>query len=68
MADLAGKHGVVFVNLFAPTQRLYQSADRPLTINGVHLNDDGYKQLAPVLDAALFGPRPASQGRHESPV
>ena len=60
MAELAGKHGVVFVDLFTPTQRLYQSADHPLTINGVHLNDEGYKQLAPVLDAALFGPRPAS--------
>ena len=60
MAELAGKHGVAFVDLFAPTQRLYQSADHPLTINGVHLNDEGYKQLAPVLDAALFGPRPAS--------
>jgi glucose/arabinose dehydrogenase len=60
MAELAGKHGVAFVDLFAPSQRLYQSADHPLTINGVHLNDEGYKQLAPVLDAALFGPRPAS--------
>jgi glucose/arabinose dehydrogenase len=60
MAELAAKHGVAFVDLFAPSQRLYQSADHPLTINGVHLNDEGYKQLAPVLDAALFGPRPAS--------
>ena len=59
MAELAGKHGVVFVNLFAPTQQLYQAADHPLTINGVHLSDEGYQQLAPVLDEALFGPRPA---------
>ncbi len=60
MAELAKKHGVVFVDLFTPTQQLYQSAQRPLTINGIHLSDGGYKQLAPVLDAALFGPKPAS--------
>ena len=60
MAELAGKHGVLFVNLFTPTQKLYQSAEHPLTINGVHLSDEGYRQLAPVLDEALFGPRPAS--------
>ena len=60
MAELARKHGVVFVDLFAPTQKLYQSAEHPLTINGIHLSDEGYKQLAPVLDEALFGPRPAS--------
>ena len=60
MAELAAKHGVVFVNLFAPTQHLYQSADHPLTINGVHLGDEGYKQLASVLDEALFGAPPSS--------
>jgi glucose/arabinose dehydrogenase len=60
MAELAKKHGVVFVDLFTPTQKLYESAAHPLTINGIHLSDEGYKQLAPVLDAALFGPRPES--------
>ena len=62
MAELARKHGVLFVNLFTPTQKLYQSAEHPLTINGVHLSDEGYRQLAPVLDEALFGPaRPRSR-------
>ena len=60
MAEIARKHGVVFVDLFAPTQKLYQAAAHPLTINGVHLSDEGYRQLAPVLDEALFGPRPVS--------
>ncbi len=58
MAELARKHGVLFVDLFTATQKLYRSANRPLTINGVHLSDEGYRQLAPVLDEALFGPGP----------
>ena len=60
MAELAGKHGAVFVDLFTPTQKLYQSAEHPLTINGIHLSDEGYRRLAPVLDLALFGARPSS--------
>ena len=34
-------------------------ANGPLTINGVHLNERGDEQIARVIDAALFGPRPA---------
>jgi lysophospholipase L1-like esterase len=56
MADVAQAHGVVFVDLFTPTKALYAKADRPLTINGIHLSDAGYAALAPVLDTALFGP------------
>ena len=58
MAELAGKYGVVFVDLFTPTKELYQTSSRPLTINGIHLNDEGYRQLAAKLDLALFGPPP----------
>jgi glucose/arabinose dehydrogenase len=58
MADLAQRHGVVYVDLFAPTKRLYETTDRRLTINGIHLNDEGYRRLANVLDEVLFGPRP----------
>ncbi len=60
MAELAAKHGVFFIDLFTPSKRLYASAKDPLTINGIHLNDEGYRLLAPVLDEALFGPRPAT--------
>jgi glucose/arabinose dehydrogenase len=60
MAKLAGKHGVVFVDLFAPTKRLYESGGEPLTINGIHLSDSGYRRLAPIMDQALFGAPPSS--------
>jgi lysophospholipase L1-like esterase len=54
MAELAGKHGVVFVDLFTATKQLYLDSSRPLTINGIHLNDEGYRLLAPMLERALF--------------
>jgi glucose/arabinose dehydrogenase/lysophospholipase L1-like esterase len=55
MAEVAGKQNVVCVDLFTPTKRLYDASSHPLTINGIHLNDEGYRQLAPVLAEALFG-------------
>lgn len=52
---VATAKGVLFVDLFAPTQKLFAAADKPLTINGIHLGDEGYRQLASILDAGLFG-------------
>ncbi|MGO9469814.1 MAG: PVC-type heme-binding CxxCH protein [Isosphaeraceae bacterium] len=59
MAVAARKHGVIFVDLYTPSAQLYASASHPLTINGIHLSDEGYERLAPIMDEALFGPRPA---------
>jgi putative heme-binding domain-containing protein len=57
---LAAAHqGVVFADLFTPTLRLMAQAPKKLTFNGIHLTDYGYQQVAPLLDTALFGPRPA---------
>ena len=62
MAEVAEQQGVRFVDLYTPSKKLMAAAE-DMTINGVHLNDDGYRQLAPVMDEALFGPRPqASAG------
>ena len=59
MAEVAKARGVTFVDLFGPTLKLYAGEKEPLTINGVHLNERGDERLAHVLDAALFGDRPA---------
>ena len=61
MAEAAQKAGVPFVELFTPTIALYEKEDKPLTINGVHLNERGDQAVAAVLDEALFGPRPDAQ-------
>ncbi len=63
MADVARAKGVVFVDLFAPTQALYAKAKAPLTINGIHLTAEGDRQLAETIDAALFSSDPSPSGR-----
>jgi glucose/arabinose dehydrogenase len=60
MAKLAKDAGVVFIDLFKPSKELYDTSPQPLTINGIHLSDDGYRQLAPKMDEALFGPHTAA--------
>lgn len=53
MARVANEKGVTFVDLFAPTKALYEAIDEPLTINGIHLNERGNRELAKVIVGAL---------------
>jgi putative heme-binding domain-containing protein len=55
MEEVCRSKGVVFVDLFAPTKRLYESAATPLTINGIHLLDHGDRAVAEVIAKTLFG-------------
>ena len=55
LASAANETGVAFVDVFTPTLSLFEESDERLTLNGAHLNDKGYAQLAPLLDTALFG-------------
>jgi glucose/arabinose dehydrogenase/azurin/lysophospholipase L1-like esterase len=59
MAEVAQAKSVRFVDLFTPSRQLYTSAKSPLTINGVHLNADGNRRIAEVIDRDLFGAAPA---------
>lgn len=55
LQEVAEKTGVSFVDLFHPTKQLFETSDERLTLNGAHLNDDGYRALAPIFMEALFG-------------
>jgi len=55
MREVCQAKSVPFVNLFHPTQRLYSEAEQPLTINGIHLSEDGGRALAGVITGELFG-------------
>jgi putative heme-binding domain-containing protein len=57
MAEVASAHGVLLVDLFEPSRRLHEQSERPLTINGIHLNSDGNRQMASVMDRALWPTR-----------
>ncbi|MCA9248435.1 MAG: HEAT repeat domain-containing protein [Planctomycetales bacterium] len=60
MKDVAAESDVVFVDLYAPTLAAYESAQSPLTINGIHLKSEGNRVLAEAIDVALFGDAPES--------
>ena len=58
MAQVAKEEGVRFVDLFHPTLDLYARIDRPLTINGIHLNELGDELVSALIEAALFPNQP----------
>ncbi|MEM9079924.1 MAG: PVC-type heme-binding CxxCH protein [Verrucomicrobiota bacterium] len=45
---------VALLDLFQPTANWFESQPGQLTINGVHLSQKGYRQLAPLLFKTLF--------------
>jgi len=55
MAEVAAAHPVTFVDLFAPSLELYKQAKQPLTINGIHLNEEGDRLVGIAIDESLFG-------------
>ncbi len=56
MADVARDRGVPFVDLFTPMEKAYAASSAPLTLNGIHLDDQGDRLLAGILVSALCGP------------
>ncbi|MEO8075960.1 MAG: GDSL-type esterase/lipase family protein, partial [Acidobacteriota bacterium] len=62
MAEVVAKSKeVTFVDLFTPSRALYAAAKSPLTMQGVHLNSEGNRRLAEVIDRELFGAAPRRQ-------
>ncbi len=66
MAEVCREKQVLFVDLFAPSVALYAAADRPLTMNGVHLLEHGNQALAQVMTKALFDQDVSQLGKGES--
>ncbi len=60
MREVAEEQGVAFVDLFAATKSLYQHSDQPLTINGIHLNSVGNRQVGRLIVESLYGELPNS--------
>jgi putative membrane-bound dehydrogenase-like protein len=63
----AKEAGVGYVDLFHPSLELFKAAKSPLTINGVHLSEEGDRQLAEVIAGALLA-RPASTSLSLQPL
>ncbi|MGI9473641.1 MAG: PVC-type heme-binding CxxCH protein [Rubripirellula sp.] len=50
----AEESGAIFVDLFTPTLELFESSAERYTVNGIHLNANGYKKLSEIISAALI--------------
>ena len=55
MKEVAAEKGVVFIDLFHPSGKLYDDAKTPLTINGVHLLPEGNRRIGEVIASAIVG-------------
>ncbi|NNM29775.1 MAG: hypothetical protein HKO57_09640, partial [Akkermansiaceae bacterium] len=53
--EVAAARQAAYVDLFGPTGNIFRTANIPLTINGVHLNPDGNREVAQVIARALLG-------------
>src|SRR5436190_953716 len=58
MQEVARQQQVGFVDVFQPTHEALRSPGSELTINGVHLTEEGYAVFASVLYKGLFGEEP----------
>ncbi|MDE3007106.1 MAG: GDSL-type esterase/lipase family protein [Gemmatimonadota bacterium] len=56
---VAEAQGLGYVDLFTASQGLYGSTEAPLTINGVHLNDEGNRRIAEVILRRVTGQAPS---------
>jgi len=66
MAAAAKEVKVDYVDLYGPSLALYAKNQGPLTINGIHLNHDGNRQIAEVIVQAVSGSAPkAADARRE---
>ncbi|OJY85512.1 MAG: hypothetical protein BGP14_13650 [Sphingobacteriales bacterium 44-15] len=55
MQEVAKKLNIPFINLFEPSKKLSAGADS-ITINGIHLNDAGYKAVSEIMAGSLALP------------
>lgn len=55
MQQVAAANGVAFVDLFSASKAACDAEAEPLTVNGIHLRDQGCAALAPAVFKSLFG-------------
>jgi len=55
IAELAKAHDALFMDLFAASQAAYAKSAEPLTIQGIHLNEAGCREMGLVIARQLVG-------------
>ena len=51
-----------FVDLYSPTMQMFVGSDMQFTLNGIHLNENGYQQLADIISRKLLDQTAPSPG------
>ncbi len=60
MKEISAKNNVYFVDAFTPSKEWFATSDKPLTIDGSQLTDEGYVRFSTLLVDGIFG-KTASQ-------
>ncbi len=68
MKEVASEYDIHFVDLFEATTSWFAETQERLTVNGAHLNDQGYRKLAPELVNALYGAKDLGAQPYRSKV
>ncbi|PPL03633.1 PVC-type heme-binding CxxCH protein [Parapedobacter indicus] len=55
MKEVADSNQVLFVDMYTPFKKLFDKGDQQWTIDGLQLNDEGYKKFSLLLADAVFG-------------
>ncbi len=67
MQEIASANGVLFVDVFTPTQRWFAAANN-LTIDGFQMNNEGYAKFGKLLADKVFGKATAKAEKHRTLV
>jgi len=62
----AEQTGQTYVDLYTPTLDLFRSTSERFTLNGIHLNGQGYHKLAGIISQALLGKGAGSTDKLQS--
>ena len=63
LADACKAAGVQYVDLFTPTRESYDRSAEPLTVDGIHPDARGDREIARIIDESLFGTHPVRDPR-----
>ena len=66
MRKAANANGLTFVDLFTPSLTWMKASQKPITINGIHLNDEGYRLAADWMGQSLGWGRMADPNSESS--
>lgn len=53
MSRIAKDLHIPFINLYELTKKQMEKSDEPLTVNGIHLSDKGYRKVSELMASAL---------------